>query len=100
MPCDAKICEKCLCSHHNNTDLLKKYPCLIVFERHDKYLRNAPNPRIKLRSLNVTLTQLYVAKSVRDPACGLRIVIFFGPLESVSRLSFSKYLDPAPGGDF
>ena len=29
-PRNAKISEKCLYSHHNNTVLIKEYPCLIL----------------------------------------------------------------------
>ena len=29
-PYNAKNSERCLCSHHTNTNLVKQYPCLIL----------------------------------------------------------------------
>ena len=37
-PCDAKIREKCLYSHHNNAALIKKYPCFNSIQSEKKTL--------------------------------------------------------------
>ena len=37
-PYDAKFIEQCSCSHDNNNAFIKTKFCLILVERHEKYL--------------------------------------------------------------